>query len=110
MLVVMVGQACHTLTNPSVDVMCAFKKMKNALRQHTSQIIPPETPAVRNRTWSASLPQNEQWRCFHSAVSASCGGCVAGVVAMVPLLTFVASHAGGLRRGVPVAGPAETGT
>jgi hypothetical protein len=74
--------------------MCAFKKIKNALRQHTSQIIPPEIPAVRNRTWSPSLPQNEQWRCFQSAVPGSGRGCVAGVVAMVPLLTFVASHTG----------------
>jgi hypothetical protein len=51
--------------------MCAFTKIKSALRQHTSQIIPPDTPAVRNRTWAASLPQNEQRSEFDGPVVGS---------------------------------------
>src|SRR5258705_4867679 len=46
-------------------------KITNAFRQQTSQIFPPATPAVRKRTWWPSLPQNEQCRCPHSAVSGS---------------------------------------
>ena len=46
----------------SRDVTCALTKMNRAFTQHTSQIMPPATPAERNRTWSASLPQNAHRR------------------------------------------------
>lgn len=61
----------HDVANPNTDLTCAFKKITNAWTQHTSQIIPPDMPVVRNRAWSASLPQNEQWRGFHSTLPGS---------------------------------------
>jgi hypothetical protein len=85
-----INPAVHVVEDPNADMMCAFMNMKKALTQHTSHIIPPETPAVRNRAWSASWPQNEQWRCFHSAVPGSGRGCIARVVAMIRLRMWVA--------------------
>jgi DNA-binding IclR family transcriptional regulator len=72
--------------------MRAFMKMRQAFRQQASQIIPPATPAERKRTWSASFPQNDQWRFRHWSVSGS-GRRAATECAIVPSFDAHASSA-----------------
>ena len=74
----------YDVANPRAEETCAFKKMSRALRQQTSQRVPPETPAVRNRTWSESLPQKEQCRRFDSPVPGSGCDCIAGLASLAP--------------------------
>ncbi|HEY4070526.1 MAG TPA: hypothetical protein VGM04_03100 [Sphingomicrobium sp.] len=56
----------------------ALAKITNALKQQASQIFPPATPALKKRTWLASLPQKEQRSRFHSAESGSGAAADAG--------------------------------
>ena len=58
----------YAAVDHSSDMMCALTKMNSAFTQHTSQIVPPATPAERNRTWSASLPQNAHRRSLDGLV------------------------------------------